>query len=51
MEKFIWEDPKIIKENKVDGHLIAMSYDDVESALSADGSQYKLSLNGMWKFY
>lgn len=51
MEKFIWEDPKIIKENKEDGHVIAMPYDDVESALSADGSQYKLSLNGMWKFY
>lgn len=51
MEKYIWEDPKIIKVNKEDGHVIAMPFDDVESALSGEESKYKLSLNGMWKFY
>lgn len=51
MEKYIWEDPKIIKVNKEDGHVIAMPFDDAESALSGEESKYKLSLNGMWKFY
>ena len=51
MEKQIWEDPKVIKVNKEDGHVIAMPYDDVDSALSGEESRYKLSLNGMWKFY
>ena len=50
MEKQIWEDPKVIKVNKEDGHVIAMPYDDVDSALSGEESRYKLSLNGMWKF-
>lgn len=51
MEKHIWEDPKIIKVNKEDGHVIAMPFDDTETALSGEESKYKLSLNGMWKFY
>lgn len=51
MEKQLWEDPKVIKINKEDGHVIAMPFDDAESALSGDESKYKQSLNGMWKFY
>lgn len=51
MEKYIWEDPKIIKVNKEDGHVIAMPFDDTETVLSGEESKYKLSLNGMWKFY
>lgn len=47
--QFIWENPQIIKENKVDGHAIAMPFDDIESALSG-ASPYKQSLNGEWKF-
>lgn len=50
MEKYIWEDPKIIKQNKEDGHVIAMPFDDVDSAVSGEESEYKLSLNGEWKF-
>lgn len=49
--KYIWEDPKQYKINKEDGHAIAMPFDTVESALSGDYSPYKMSLNGMWKFY
>lgn len=51
MEKYIWENPEIIKINKEDGHVIAMPYDDTETALSGEESRYKMSLNGMWKFY
>lgn len=51
MEKYIWENPEIIKINKEDGHVIALPYDDEETALSGSESRYKLSLNGMWKFY
>lgn len=51
MKKYRFEDPKIIKINKEDGHAIAMPYDDVKSALSGEASPYKQSLNGMWKFY
>ncbi len=51
MKKAVWEDPKIIKINKEDGHVIAMPYDDVQSAVSGRESKYKLSLNGQWKFY
>lgn len=51
MEKQLWENPQVIKINKEDGHVIAMPYDDVESALSGEESKYKQSLNGKWKFY
>lgn len=51
MEKQLWENPEIFKINKEDGHVIAMPYDDVETALSEEESKYKQSLNGMWKFY
>ena len=51
MKKQIWEDPKVFKINKEDGHAIAMPYDDLETALSGEESKYKQSLNGMWKFY
>lgn len=51
MKKVFWEDPTVFKINKEDGHAIAMPYDDLRSAFSGEGSQYKQSLNGMWKFY
>ncbi len=51
MKKYQWEQPRIFKENKEDGHVIAMPYDDVESAISGEESKYKASLNGMWKFH
>ncbi|MCH5317170.1 MAG: DUF4981 domain-containing protein [Eubacterium sp.] len=51
MKKQVWEDPKIFKINKEDGHAIAMPYDDLHSAFSGEESRYKQSLNGMWKFY
>ncbi len=51
MKKEIWEDPSVIKINKEDGHVIAMPYDDLRTALSGEQSQYKQSLNGTWKFY
>ena len=45
-----WENPKIIKEKKEDGHVIALSYDSFEEAFDMKTSKYKLSLNGKWKF-
>jgi beta-galactosidase len=46
-----WEDPRFIKENKEDAHVIAMPYDDCRAALRNDETRYKSSLNGMWKFH
>lgn len=51
MEKFNWENPKIFKINKEDGHAIMMPFDSEKDALSAKESNYKQSLNGKWKFY
>ncbi len=48
--EYIWENPKIIGENKEDGHVIAMPYADEKAAVSRADSPYKLSLNGTWKF-
>lgn len=45
-----WENPRIIKRNKEDGHVIALPYDDFSSVLNRSTSPYKLSLNGIWKF-
>ena len=50
-EKYIWEDPKKVYINKEKGHTIFMPYDTVDDALSGEESKYKLSLNGMWKFF
>lgn len=41
MQKQLWEDPKVIKINKEDGHVIAMPFDDVDSAISGEESKYK----------
>ena len=49
--KYIWEDPGQFKVNKEDGHAIAMPFDTCEDALSGETSAYKMSLDGMWKFY
>ncbi len=49
--KYIWENPKIIKENKEDGHVLALCYDNAEAAARRESSKYKLSLNGQWKFF
>lgn len=51
MQKQLWEDPKVIKINKEDGHVIAMPFENVDSAISGEESKYKKSLNGEWKFY
>ncbi len=48
--KYIWEDPQIIKENKEDGHIIALPHKTAESATSRKESPFKISLNGSWKF-
>lgn len=47
---YIWENTEIIKQNKEDGHVIAMPYDNENNALQRKPSEYKLSLNGKWKF-
>lgn len=44
------ENPKMINQNKEDGHVIALPYDDFQAALCLNPSKYKLSLNGNWKF-
>lgn len=53
MEKELryWENPLIIKENKEDGHNNANAYGDVKSALEGGDAPYRISLNGIWKFY
>jgi len=48
--KYIWENPEIIKENKEDGHVLALCYDKADAAAKREASPYKLSLNGTWKF-
>ena len=48
---YIWENPAIIKENKEDGHVLALSYDKADSAAKREASPYKISLNGTWKFF
>ncbi len=47
----IWEDPYIIKENKENGHNNAYAYRDEAAALARGEAPFKISLNGMWKFY
>ena len=49
--KYIWENPEIIKENKEDGHVLALCYDKAECAVNREKSPYKISLNGKWKFF
>lgn len=48
--KYNWENPEIFKINKEDGHVIAMPYDDAQSAVQGEQSPYKMTLNGTWKF-
>ena len=44
-----WEDPTFIKENKLDGHNLALPYSARDRVVYGE-SEYKLSLNGIWKF-
>ncbi len=48
---YIWENPKIIKENKEDGHVLALCYDKADAAAKRVPSPYKISLGGEWKFF
>ncbi len=48
---YIWENPKIIKENKEDGHVLALCYDKADNAAKRKDSPYKISLSGTWKFH
>lgn len=48
--KYIWENCDIIKENKEDGHVIAMPFSEKNTAISNRESEYKISLDGNWKF-
>ena len=45
-----WEDPSIIQQNKLDGHNLALPFDE-DDVCTPDVSKYKLSLNGIWKFH
>lgn len=45
-----WEDFAIINENKEDGHVLALLYDNKINALNRADSIYKFSLNGNWDF-
>ncbi len=51
VSKHFWENPSIIKINKEDGHVIAMPFDNEKKALSGEQSEYKMTLNGVWKFH
>lgn len=44
-----WEEPTFIKENKLDGHNLALPYSATGRAVYGE-SEFKLSLNGDWKF-
>ena len=48
--EYIWENPKIVAENKEDGHVIAMPYSKQDDASARKESEFKKSLNGTWKF-
>lgn len=48
---YIWENPKIIKENKENGHVLSLCYDRADSAAKRESSPYKISLSGTWKFF
>ena len=45
-----WENPLFFKENKLDGHNLALPL-DLKDKVAYNESKYKLSLNGIWKFY
>lgn len=45
-----WENPLFFKENKLDGRNLALPF-DLKDRANPDESKYKLSLNGIWKFY
>lgn len=51
LEKMLhkWENPLFIKENKLDGHNLALPYDENDKTVYGE-SKYKLSLNGEWSF-
>lgn len=44
-----WENPLFFRENKLDGHNLALPY-DARDKVKYGESKYKLSLNGEWKF-
>lgn len=46
-----WENSEFYKENKEEGHVLALPYNSVEEAVQGSENQYKLSLNGEWKFF
>ena len=43
--KYIWENPEIIKENKEDGHALALCYDTADSAAKRAASPYMKTLS------
>ena len=48
-QAFPWQDPSHIKENKLPGRNLALPF-DLHDECSYDGSPYKRSLNGLWRF-
>ena len=48
---YIWENPQIIAENKTSGHDLALPYADRARAIAREETEFKLSLNGTWKFH
>lgn len=44
-----WENPLFFRENKLNGHNLALPYDARDKVVYGE-SKYKLSLNGEWKF-
>lgn len=45
-----WENPCIFKENKLDARNLTLPY-DADGKYEYGQSEYKMSLNGTWKFY
>ena len=48
--EYIWENPRIIGENKEPGHAILLPFESEQGALARESTPFKLSLNGTWKF-
>jgi len=46
-----WESADSIEQNKENGHIISIPYDNIDQAYSEGDSSYVKSLNGEWRFY
>jgi beta-galactosidase len=48
--RYDWENPYVIGKNKENPHCIALPYSDADTLLSGEETNWKINLNGNWKF-